>query len=406
MIKTIKIMGRKRFQGNCNYCGKFRHKEADCQKRTADAKNNNRETAATAVSDGNHIEFLLCTKDEVGSMTAGTTTNQIFPNSHKLLMQPSIFIGDTVAMMDMTPHDIGMVNKQAAKESVSIIKGNKQVEKSIAIRDIPSMICDNQGVQIVKATMKGVAFVLDCTFNLFSISKWLKQGWKLGGNNNTLVLTSPDGNSQIKFDIKISTPNGFLYAMCIKCMQEEVVGVVTTNHESKMEVKMMLMQAQEKLGHINECATKEILKALGWELTNMRVLHCASCAGGTAKQKLLKKVNFVEPGDEKDGYRAYLDLSTIKQNKKYPAPTNLNWQILVVEMKLQLKFSHFYKSKNAMVEPTCELMHCWQQAGKIISKLRMDNAGENKKLVLRLQSADWKNPVVIESTARDTPQQN
>ena len=93
-------------------------------------------------------------------------------------------------------------------------------------------------------------------------------------------------------------PNGLLYAMCIKQMQEEVVGVVTTNHESKKEVKMMLMQAHEKLGHINECVTKEIL---GWELTDMRALNCASCAAGKAKQKSLKKVNIADPGNEKDG---------------------------------------------------------------------------------------------------------
>ena len=36
----------------------------------------------------------------------------------------------------------------------------------------------------------------------------------------------------------------------------------------------------------------------------------------------------------------------------------------------------------------------------------MDIAGENKKLASRLESVDWKNPVVIEYTTRDTPQQN
>ena len=105
--------------------------------------------------------MLLCVKDKVGCMAAGTTTNQIFPNSHKLLKQSSIWIGDTVAMMDMMAHDIGMVNEQVAKESVSIIVGNKQVEKSITICDIPSVICENQGVQIVDAVMKDVGLVLD-----------------------------------------------------------------------------------------------------------------------------------------------------------------------------------------------------------------------------------------------------
>ena len=138
----------------------------------------------------------------------------------------------------------------------------------------------------------------------------------------------------------------------------------------------------------------------------MKALNCASCAAGKAKQKSLKKVNFVEPDNEKDGYRAYLDLSTVKKNENSPMPTNLNWQLLVVGMKLQIKISHFCKSKNAMVEPTCKLMHHWWQAGKIISKLRMNNAGKNKKLASRLESADWKDPVVIEYTTRDTPQQN
>ena len=125
---------------------------------------------------------------------------------------------------------------------------------------------------------------------------------------------------------------------------------------------MMLMQAHEKLGHINKCATKDILKACGWKLTDMKTLNCASCAAGKAKQKSLKKVNFVEPDDEKDGSRAYLHLSTVKKNENFPTPTNPNWQLLVVGMKLQLKILHFYSSKNAMVEPACELMHCWWQA--------------------------------------------
>ena len=44
--------------------------------------------------------------------------------------------------------------------------------------------------------------------------------------------------------------------------------------------------------------------------------------------------------------------------------------------------------------------------GILIKKLRMDNAGENIALEKRLKSESWKNPVEIEYTARDTPQQN
>ena len=36
----------------------------------------------------------------------------------------------------------------------------------------------------------------------------------------------------------------------------------------------------------------------------------------------------------------------------------------------------------------------------------MDNAGENKKMESRLKSAAWENPVAVEYTTRDTPQNN
>ena len=115
-----------------------------------------------------------------------------------------------------------------------------------------------------------------------------------------------------------------------------------------------------------------------------------------------------DPDDEKHWYMAYLDISTVKKANNMPEPPNPNWRIIVrgTPTNVQLKFSHFFKSKNKMIKPTCELMHQWAQAGVLIKKLRMDNAGENIALEKRLKTESWKNPVEIEYTARDTPQQN
>ena len=120
-------------------------------------------------------------------------------------------------------------------------------------------------------------------------------------------------------------PNGVLDAICIKRRQEEVVGVATTNHGNKKKVTMTLMQAHEKLGHINEHSMKEISKVHGWVLADTKTLSCASCVAGKAKQKSLKTINLVEPNDGKNGYKAYLNLLMVKTNEKYPTPTNLNW---------------------------------------------------------------------------------
>ena len=197
-----------------------------------DQKNGGYEAAAAAVSNGNNVEFLLCAKAEYGMMA---TTKQVFPDLHKLLTQPTIRIGDTVAMMNMTPYSVGMINKKEAKESVSIV-----IEKSVAIGDIPSMVSNNQGNQIMGALMKDIALVPNCAFNLCSISKCLKEGWKLGGAKDALILMSCDGKYVVKFDITISTPNGKLYAICIMWTQEEVASIVTSNGISEKQVIIQL----------------------------------------------------------------------------------------------------------------------------------------------------------------------
>jgi hypothetical protein len=72
----------------------------------------------------------------------------------------------------------------------------------------------------------------------------------------------------------------------------------------------------------------------------------------------------------------------------------------------QLKITDIFNKKSDMVEPTLEkLSHMIQQ--KVGPKyIRMDNAGENIKLAEQLKHKDWKLPVKVEWTARDTPQQN
>ena len=95
-------------------------------------------------------------------------------------------------MMDMIPHARGMVGMKKNAKAVNIVMGNKQIENLVAISDIPGVVCNSQGSQVLPVKMINIALVPDCAFNLFSISKRLKQGWLLGGNANALELISPD----------------------------------------------------------------------------------------------------------------------------------------------------------------------------------------------------------------------
>ena len=104
-------------------------------------------------------------------------------------------------------------------------------------------------------------------------------------NADTLTLSSPDGACKLQFDIKITTPNGVLYAIYMKRTHAEHTNVVTNTNKPEKNAKMSVLQAREKLGHINAHATGQIADLLGWTLTGNQTIYCASCATGKAKQK-------------------------------------------------------------------------------------------------------------------------
>jgi hypothetical protein len=101
-----------------------------------------------------------------------------------------------------------------------------------------------------------------------------------------------------------------------------------------------------------------------------------------------------------------LDISTLKpkeENEK--KASKYIWRMMVFS-KVGLKISDVFTTKAAMVDPTLVKLHN-MQTNKILPKtLRMDMAGENKKLEEKMDSDQWKIKMKIEYTARDTFQEN
>ena len=58
------------------------------------------------------------------------------------------------------------------------------------------------------------------------------------GNAEVLVLISPNRKQEVKFDIKILTPNGTLFAMYMKRTHDEVAVIATTNGGLAKQVTM------------------------------------------------------------------------------------------------------------------------------------------------------------------------
>ena len=101
----------------------------------------------------------------------------------------------------------------------------------------------------------------------------------------------------------------------------------------------------------------------------------------------------------------YLDIQTFKAKPGEPAYSKPHMCMRVVA-PMQLKFASFHQSKNGMIEPVCQQLHKWKQKNIGVDTIRCDNAGENKGLRARTESAAWKLGIDYEFTARDTPQQN
>ena len=65
--------------------------------------------------------------------------------------------------------------------------------------------------------------------------------------------------------------------------------------------------------------------------------------------------------------------------KDQVTPLKPVWRIMV-DQQLQLKFLDFCVHQDYMIEQTCEQWKKWQQAGKKVDVVQLDNAGKNKAL--------------------------
>jgi hypothetical protein len=383
-----------RFQGNCNHCGKPGHKAANCWEKEENAANrppNYRPTGGEVnnanVDGGSNVEFLLMAEN-------GLT----FPTDQSLLSHPNVWIADTAATVHTTPHKQGSINKRAASREDAITVGNGSSETASEIADIAGVVCDKHGNELHKGVLKDVTLLPTGKFNLFSLSKMLKLGWKMGGDKTAIWIES--GDQKISFDIIIPTPNGALFVMYMKRTGEKTKNELAITSIDKMSIQ----SAHKRLGHCNEDMTRKAVKALGLALSRGSLGPCYACAAGKAKQKNVLKRSEHIPSAENNG-RIYLDIATVKRIKDGPKVSKPNWRIMVDECT-NLKFSDFYETKAGMVEPTCEQFYRWKQARRPVKFVRLDNAGENKKLKSRAESVDWKFDTKFEFTVRVTPQQN
>jgi hypothetical protein len=121
----------------------------------------------------------------VGDIGGGATLGEepsTLPDSFELLKDPEIWIGDSGASRHSTFSPIGFYNHKNGDAEDRIMVGNGETIDPDAIRDLKVTVCNKHGVQMTDAVVKDVIYSKVARFNMFSITKCIKNGWKLTGD--------------------------------------------------------------------------------------------------------------------------------------------------------------------------------------------------------------------------------
>ena len=130
-------------------------------------------------------------------------------------------------------------------------------------------------------TLNDVCHLQGINLNLLSLSRMLKQGWKMSATEESIIMRKV--SLKICFDLVIQPKHGALYCAYFSCNRRMQGGALING------VQMSIMMAHAILGHGNELATRKKAKYLGWEISQGALKTCKSCAIGKARQKKCAK---------------------------------------------------------------------------------------------------------------------
>ena len=189
----------------------------------------------------------------------------------------------------------------------------------------------------------------------------------------------------------------------------------SSTDDEPREVKqrsISIMTAHELLGHQDESRTRATAKQLGLTLKPGSFQPCVHYDVAKSRRKALTDQGSQENMAAAPGGRMFLDITSIRKPKDVKGRKEKILFVSKPHMRMMvdeytgMRFLQWYKTKDAMVEPTAAQFYQWTSKGLAIKIVRCDNAGENKVLEKICKGSKWKLVIDFEYTARDTPQQN
>jgi hypothetical protein len=116
------------------------------------------------------------------------------------VLDPTIWIADTEASVHSTSNLTLTTDWQNPTSKTVVVMGNGEKEKVVKSWCIKGIVKDKDNKNQGRMSLCKVVYLPKGKYNLFSVTKVMRSGWKL------------EGNKRIIFDFKIPTHNGCLSA--------------------------------------------------------------------------------------------------------------------------------------------------------------------------------------------------
>ena len=265
-----------------------------------------------------------------------------------------------------------------------------------------------------------VLYVPGFSQNIVSISNLLQRGYTMEGTSDKLRLKQKSKS----VDIYNTDAQNMFYFLCTRCKNVHHVRNNHRSYSSSVQVKnfdngirrtelakeramdnslrmnkinksMDINIAHDSFGHMDEKRLRKFCEKEGIRLTG-KLRTCVGCMEAKAKRKAVRKMT--ETRAKKPCERIFVDTSG-----PYPRSLNGNKYWFKIKDDYSRKtWNYFLKKKNEVPNLLIAFIEQMKENGKVISKIRCDNAGEHQRFV----DICRKNKITIEYVAPNTPQHN
>jgi len=304
----------------CNYCGKYGHKESNCRNKKRD------EESANVVCEEHEFVFNCVEETGMKCVECDRKNSNIF-------VATNTWIADSGASCRMTNSDEDMNDAKMIDEFVKI--GNGKEMRATKMGYVTRMVKQLDGTS-KKVTLK-VKFVHDLWINLFSLTKPLENGSKLG--NDVIYITISKGDTTIKFDKILKTKTGFVGAVEVAPLPLKDQDNITLDKGRSVKLTTL----HDFLGHAGEHASRLMVDYYSWKTTG-KLFRCE------ARQSPIP--NKVISHSKIPGKRLFIDISSIKSKSLGGS----NFLLLIIDDATVFNWSFFFKKKGDLRTAVRELM--------------------------------------------------